>query len=442
MDVLIVGGGVAGLTCGRLLHRAGHRVTLLEASDDIGGRVRSDYIQGYTFDRGFQVLFDSYPAAQRQLDLAALDVCRFAPGAIVCANGWRSVITDPLRDTEPLTVLQAAWTTVITPLDKLRVLLLAQHLGKQSIDEILAGADCSTETYLQQRGFSRHAIDTFFRPFFGGIFLDRSLHTSAKNFRFNFKMLSEGAACVPAQGMHAISRQLAADLLAQGRIETGIRVAALLTDGDRVVGVRLEDGSERRADAVVVATPAPEAARLSGLPMPTERLETTTIYFSSLQCLYSGRKLLLNAAPDALVNNAQLLTNVAPSYAPPGYHLLSATILGNPPLDDAELIARTIADLRVMFAGDAYAQQALGTYAPLAVYRIPYAQFAQPPGMHPTLPDNWSGRPGLYFAAEFTEASSLNAAMVSGEKCALSILNSPVVGETPHTTSPPSPPPD
>ncbi len=422
MNILIVGGGLAGLTCARLLDRAGYDILLLEASDDIGGRVRSDYADGYIFDHGFQVLFNAYPAARRQLDLDALNLHYFDPGAIVCHRGQRAIITDPLRDRDTSAALRSLVSSVMTPLDKLFMLLLFLRARSQSIERLLSGPDSATEQYLQREGFSRDAINNFFRPFFGGIFLDRSLHTSNRIFKYNFKMLSEGTACLPAAGMHAISRQIAAPLQARGHIQTGTRVAALLHEGAHVVGVRLQDGSERRADAVVLATPAPEASRLSGLPLPQGCQQTITIYFSSLQCLYLGRKLLLNAAPDAFVNNAQLLTNVVPAYAPPGRHLLSVSILGNPALDDAELVLRALADLRVMFAGNAYAQRVLNTCEPLRLYRIPYAQFAQPPGSTENLPTNDSGRPGLYFAAEFTAASSLNAAISSGERCAALIM--------------------
>lgn len=418
MHTLVIGAGLAGLTCARALLRAGRTVTVLEAGDDVGGRVRSDHIDGFTLDRGFQVLFDAYPAARRQLDLGALDLRAFDPGAIICAGGRRAVLTDPLRDRDPAALLGAALTGVVSPLDKLLTLALALELRGQSVAGLLAGADESSEAYLRRRGFSQAAIDRFFRPFYGGIFLDRSLRTSAKCLRFNFKMLSDGRTCVPARGVGAISQQLAAELRAAGRIRLGARVAALSTDGERVTGAQLDDGSLLIADATVLAVPAPEAARLSGLPTPTGSLSTATLYFAGGRPLYRGRKLLLNADPGAFVNNAVLLSNVAPEYAPPGQHLLSATVLGAPDLDDAALSERALADLRGMFAGEQAALDALAGYRPLRIYRIPYAQFPQPPGLHPGLPDNASGRPGLFFAGEFTEASSLNAAMVSGEKCA------------------------
>jgi protoporphyrinogen oxidase len=420
MHTLIVGAGVAGLTCGRLLAAHGHRVTILEADGGVGGRVRSDYINGYTLDRGFQVLFDVYPAAQRLLDLAALDLRPFDPGALICLGGRRATLTDPLRDAGA--AFDAALTPIVPFADKLRTLQLALMLREQSIEQLLAGEDATTLEYLRAYGFDERTIDRFFRPFYGGIFLDRSLATSAKCFRFDFKMLSDGRAVLPAGGMGRIAEQLAQPLFAADQVHLRAQVESLVSEGDRVVGVRLTGGAELRGDAVVLATPAPEAARLSGLALPNEALAVTAIYYSGERPVYRGRKIALNAGPDALVNNAQQLTNIVPEYAPPGSHLLSATVLGDPPRDDAALYRAALADLHRMFAGDLSAQAALAQYQPLAIYRIPYAQFRQPPGIHPTLPDNRSGRPGLLFAAEFTEASSINAAMISGEKCAAAIL--------------------
>jgi phytoene dehydrogenase-like protein len=426
MHVLVIGAGLAGLTCARELLRQGVAVTLVEASDGVGGRVRSDRVGGYTLDRGFQVLFEAYPAAQRQLDMAALELRRFDPGAIICFGGRRTVLTDPLRDRRA--ALEAALSPAASLADKLRTLVLALELRAKSVDEVLDGADEPTVAYLERRGFSRRTIDLFFRPFFAGILLDRTLETSAKCFRFDYKMLSDGAISVPAGGMGRIADQLAAPLAERALVRLNAPAGALLQEGGRVVGAALAGGEELRADAVVLATPAPEAARLSGLPMPLDSLGVTTIYLAGERPVYGARKIALNAAPDAFVNNAQQLTNIAPEYAPPGKHLLGATVLGVPAMDDAELARRALRDLHGMFAGDRSAQAALAQYQPLRVYRIPYAQFRQPPGVHPTLPENRTARPGLYLASEITEASSLNAAMISGEKCAATILEAQPLG--------------
>ncbi len=419
MHVLIIGAGLAGLTCARELVKRGISVQIVEASDGVGGRVRSDVVDGFTIDRGFQVLFDAYPAVRRQLDLAALDLRPFAPGAVICHNGRRALLTDPLRD--PADALPAVLSDIIPFADKLRTLQLAIELRTRSIAQILAGEDTTTEAYLRGRGFAEQTIDRFFRPFYGGIFLDRSLATSAKCFRFDFKMLSDGGTMLPARGIGQISAQLAAPLLARGGVRLNAQVVALLRDADRVTGVRLASGEALHADAVVLATAAPEAAQLSGLPTPTGSVGTTAVYLAGHTPVWRGTKLALNAAAGALVNNAAMLSNVAAELAPAGRTLLSATILGAPAGDDMQIGRAALRELHQMFAGDRAAQAALASYQVLRVVRVPYAQFQQPPGIHPRLPDNRTTIGGLYVAAEWTEASSINAAILSGERCAAAI---------------------
>jgi phytoene dehydrogenase-like protein len=419
MTVLVIGAGLAGLVCARQLQQQNRDVQVLEASDDVGGRVRSDYVDGFTLDRGFQVLFDQYPAVRRNLDLQALDLQPFAPGGIICYNGKRTVLTYPFRDRNLPDVLEAGLTTAVPFIDKLRVLRLALTKLDRDHDQRAEPDTQRTEDYLRSEGFSERTIDRFFRPFFGGVFLDRSLSTTAAAFRFYFRMLNTGQTAVPANGIGAITQQLAAPLRAEGRIRCHAPVAALLHDGEQIMGVRLERGEELRADVVVLATDAPTTARLADLPIPEgPPHQTVCVYFAGTQQLYRSRKIVLNAYADAFVNNAQLLSNVAPRYAPPNRHLLSAAIVGIPALSDREIVVQTMADLRRMWHGDETAQRALDTYYPLRVYRIPYAQFDQPPGIYSTLPVNQTAQRGLFVAAEYTDASSIQGAMVSGERCA------------------------
>lgn len=418
MTVLVIGAGLAGLVCARHLQQYSVDVQVLEASDDVGGRVRSDYVDGFTLDRGFQVLFDQYPAVRRNLDLPALDLQAFDPGAIICYNGKRAVLTYPFRDRNVRDVIQAGLTTAVPFADKLRVLRLALTSLDREHDQRAEADVQRTEDYLRSEGFSERTIDRFFRPFFGGVFLDRSLGTTAAAFRFYFRMLNTGQTAVPADGIGAITQQLAAPLRAEGRIRCYAPVAALLRDGEQIVGVRLQSGEELHADAVVLATDAPQAARLADLPVPPGARQTVCVYFAGTQQLYRSHKIVLNADADAFVNNAQLLSNVALRYAPPDRHLLSAAIVSIPPLSDREIVVRAMRDLRRMWHGDEQAQRALDTYYPLRVYRIPYAQFDQPPGIYSTLPVNQTGQRGLFVAAEYTDASSIQGAMVSGERCA------------------------
>ncbi len=422
MKILVVGAGAAGLTCARTLLRAGADVTVLEASDGVGGRVRSDVVDGFTLDRGFQVLFTAYPAARRQLEYGRLDLRRFEPGALIAQGAHRQTLSDPFRD--PAAVVASVLTPIVSMGDKLRTALLSEELKRTPIDAIMNAPDETTEAYLYRRCFSRRFVDNFARPFFGGVFLDRSLETSAKAFRFDWKMLSKGETVIPARGIGAITDQLAEELVAADAIRLETRVSEITRDGATgcATGVRTERGETMGADAVVVATAAPEAARLTGDRTPLGAVGTVCLYFAGSAPVYHGRKLVLHANRDVFVNNIAQLTNVAPDLAPPGEHLLSVTVLGVPDLPDAALWGRAEADLRRMFAGDKTALDALAALRPLRLYRIPYAQFAQPPGVYARLPSNQSRIPGVVLAGEFTTASSLNAALRSGEKAAALVL--------------------
>lgn len=418
MRVIIVGAGLAGLTTARALQSRGMAITLIESSDAVGGRVRSDVVDGCILDRGFQVLFDAYPAVQRWLSLPDLELQAFDPGAVICRAGQQSTLTDPLRDWA--SAWPALWSDAASTVDKLRVLKLSLTLRNQTIRQIRQGVDITTIDYLRQYGFDEQTIERFFAPFYGGIFLDRSLSTSAKCFLFDFKMLADGRTVIPKHGMGAISNQLVAGLNADTQLRLNTHVAGLVRQDERVVGVRLRDDQVLLADAVVLAVPAPIAHQLSGLAVPTDGLDTVTLYWHGTVPLTAQKKIWLNANQDAFVNNAVQITAVAPSYAPTGEHLLSATVLGIPELSDDELYGRAEHDLASMLGPHA----PLDAYRRLRVYRIPFAQFRQPVGIHPLLPDNRTNVPGLFFAGEYTEASSINAAMISGEKAATAVVQS------------------
>lgn len=406
---IVVGAGLAGLICARALVDAGAPVRVLEAGE-IGGRVRSRSRDGYRLDRGFQVLFTGYPGARRWLDFARLDLRPFEPGAAVRHNGGWAVLGDPRRDRAALVPSLA--TTLVPLSDKLRTLLLVGRLVGRDWDGVrtVGGRDRSTLGYLRACGFSDAYIDRFVRPFYGGIYLDRSLETSARVFAFTFSMLARGETVVPAAGMGAITRQLA-DGLPVDTIREATPVRGLLREGGRIVGVRTEAG-EMRAPRVVVATDSQAAAALTGLDLPTATLSSTVVYFGTHDSLTDQKKILLNPAPGALINNAVQLSNIAPEYAPAGQHLLSCTILGDPARDDEAVIARCRAELAEWFGAERTTPARLRA---LDVIRVPFSQFAQPPGIHDTLPRNRTELPGLYLAGEYTEDSSINGAIRSGE---------------------------
>jgi phytoene dehydrogenase-like protein len=421
--IVIVGAGLAGLTCAKVLSQAGQQVLVLEGADQVGGRVRTDYHEdGYRLDRGFQVLFTAYPAVKRHLDVERLKPRLFDPGAILVKDDKRYEIADPLR--EPTSAAAGLLNPLISTTDKLRVLSLSTQLRRISAQDIFSGKaqpagwdDESTETYLRRCGFSdKKFISNFVRPFYGGIFLDRSLHTSARMFQFTFKMLAAGDTIIPAEGIQRIPEQLAASL-PPGSLRLNTRVEDLLVEDGRIRGVRLAQDEEITAEQVVIATSSPVAARFIARPLPTKPVSAVCLYFAGNERLYQQRKILLNADAQAYVNNAVLLTNIAPTYAPPRKHLLSVTVLGNPAEDDAAIAARCKAELAPWFPRAHFSSWEL-----LAVYRIPFAQFDQPPGIFDELPANRTQVKGLFLAGEYTMSSSIQGAMHSGEHAARELL--------------------
>jgi len=411
MKIIIVGAGLAGLTCAKVLRARGTEVAVFEASDDVGGRVRTDERDGFLLDRGFQVYFTSYPVAGRHLDYEALDFRDFDPGVIVHKGPEKSVLSDPLRD--PKALVPSLLSDAATFGDKLRTL---EMVARTSTVGISAGAedgeaDTSTLAYLKTAGLSGRYIDSFFRPFYGGITLNRELTTSARVLRFTLRMLASGRTVVPALGMGEIPRQLASHLQ-EGEIQLNSPVEDLLREGERVAGIR-SVGKEHEADAVVVATDAPTAGALTGEAVPEGSAGEVCIYYE-IDRLGSGKKILLNAEDGAFVNNAVEMSNISEKYAPTERHLLYAVALTGMDLPDDDLYRRGIEDLSRWYPA--------ADFRPLALRRIPFGQFAQPPGIHSRLPENVTKAPGLVLAGEYTEDSSINGSMLSGEKAARAVI--------------------
>lgn len=416
--ILVVGAGLAGLTCAKALVEAGHQVRVIEASDHVGGRVRTDHSpDGFLLDRGFQVFFTAYPSARRNLDYAALKLKKFTPGAVIIRDGKWHEVSDPRRT--PWRIGATLSNPLLTTGDKLRMLRLARYARRRKEQAIFSGklrgkvSDRTAYAELRRRHFTDEGfIDNFARPFYGGIFLDRQLEMSARMLLFTTKMLASGDIVIPEQGMGAITEQLAAALPA-GAIKLETRVEGIVEADGRAVGVTLTGGEEMQGEAVIIATDAPNAQRLLNRELPSDGVGVTCLYFTTTESLYNGSRLLLNANPDAFVNNAVQISNISPAYAPKGQHLLSVTVLGTPELSDTDLVARCRDDMASWFPG-----KDLAKLRHLATYRIRFAQFRQPPDIFSQLPPSATEIGGLFLAGEYTSSSSIHGAMLSGERAA------------------------
>ncbi|RSK23814.1 NAD(P)/FAD-dependent oxidoreductase [Hymenobacter metallilatus] len=415
LPVLIIGAGMAGLACACYLHRAGRPVLLLEAADAVGGRVRTDVTpEGFRLDRGFQVLLTRYPEVERLIDYGALNLQAFRSGAVIrLPDGQQTTLQNPLQ--QPTAAFSALTSRIGTLPDKLRIVSMVQHVRRFTSEQLLSRNstnNLSTVDFLRQYGWSEQMIQNFFRPFFGGVFLDRNLSTAANFFEFVFKQFVEGEASIPALGMQQIPEQLAARLPA-GSLRLNTRVRSL--EGTTV---RLETGETLQGAAVVVAVDGEAAARLlpaaASSSLPWRR--TTCTYFAASAAPGRPDKLLrLNASPTALAHNVAFPSEVAPGYAPAGQRLISISTHGEHGLTEAELTARLQRELAEWFGPEA------AQWRHLRTYNIPYAL--------PVYPAGQAARQMLklqadqYRCGDHTAYPSLNAALASGREVAHMILS-------------------
>lgn len=423
LPVVIVGAGMAGLVCALSLHEVGQRVLVLEAADGVGGRVRSDRTpDGFIIDRGFQVLLDAYPAARRWVDYAALRALPFDAGAHVWTGRRLVPLANPLL--HPGAAIRDLTSSVFGLEDKARLAALALRVLRadwQSAAEASESplGDLAARDALRSLGFSAAFIDRFARPFWGGIQLDPTLSQSAGGMFFTLRMFLAGRAVLPADGIGAMPDALAGRLPADA-IRLNAPVSDLVRDaGGAVTGVRC-GGEEISAAAVVVAADPPAARALTGIeriPSASDGLPSVTVYLAGSDDPGIGPRLIVNGQRLGAVNHVAPLSEVQPGYARAGMRLLAAVAVGEAALADDDAIAGSArAEVAAMLG------QPAAAWRVVAVRRVPFSQFAQPPGIHQRLPGNEPGPAGLFLASEATVDSSYNGAMLSGEGAARAVL--------------------
>lgn len=405
-QVVILGAGVAGLCCALRLQEKNIPCTILEASDGPGGRVRTDKVDGFLLDRGFQVLLTAYPEARRLLDFKALRLRTFAPGALVRFQGKLHRVSDPFR--QPWTLPATLLSPIGSLADKLAVSRLRSRVRQGTVEEIWSRPETSSLEYLQSSGFGPRMIDAFFRPFFGGIFLETELATPSRMLEFVFRMFSEGRAALPAAGMGAISAQLAGRL-APGTVRLGARVESI---GDGAVV--LANREKIPAAAVVIATEAPEAARLLPGLYPPGAHSAACVYYATARAPVSKPILVLNGEGSGPVDSLCVPSAVAPTYAPAVQALVSATVVGAAEAEEKELESEVRKHLAGWFGPE------VKDWRHLRTYRIPFALPARKSLEPAALPVR--RRSGLYLCGDHRETPSLQGAMVSGRRAAEAVI--------------------
>jgi len=400
----IIGAGVSGLIAAKVLEDNGFSPVLIEASDRVGGRVKTDNINGFQLDHGFQVLLTSYPVAQKYLDFDALDLQRFLPGASIFKNQSQKIIGDPLRDISLL--FPTLFSGIGSMSDKLKIVKLNRNLKKKSIVDIFSEKEKTTYSYLVDYGFSAEMIADFFTPFFSGIFLETKLETSSRMFEFVYKMFGEGDAAIPKAGMEAIPKQLLTNLH-NTTFKFNTKVTSV-KEGE----ITLDDDTKLESQFTIIATEASNlVANLKN--QATKWKSCYTLYFET-----DGKKIqkkLIGLIPQkgTLVNNIFYPTSLD-TLSKPNKELLSVTVIDNQNLASEQLIERVKIELKELCGIEdcSFIKQ---YYIPMALPKLNDLRYDM-------FPSETRLTASLFLAGDTQLNGSLNAAMIAGERAAIGVL--------------------
>ncbi|MGN6250347.1 MAG: NAD(P)/FAD-dependent oxidoreductase [Marmoricola sp.] len=403
-QVVVVGAGLAGLACATRLAAAGLEVSVLEASDGVGGRVRSDRVDGFTIDRGFQVLNFAYPEARRVLDYPALTLRPFERAVEVAHDGEVFRLAEPWRD--PSTTLAPLTAPLGGPAQRLSLASYAASATLLPAARVKRRPDVPTARDLERSGVTGPALEMLMRPFFAGVLLEAELDTSSRFVRLMTRMFALDAAGVPSGGMQRIPEQLA------GRLPAG--AVRLDTPVVAVGAGRVEHGGgSDAAEVVVVATDGDAAAPLLPGVVDPPRWHGVRTFWHAMPEPPSRHATLRLAGPGSPILNSVVVSAAAPTYAPSGRSLVATSVLAGP--GDTP---PTEAALRPLL--DRHWGTSTSSWETVAVSEVPRALPAMPaphPFRRPV-----RVREGLYVCGDHRDTSSIQGALVSGRRTAEAVL--------------------
>lgn len=404
VDVAIIGGGMAGLTCAKVLTDNNRDWILFEASDRVGGRIKTDEYEGFLLDHGFQVLLTAYPEVQRFIDLELLPFTTFDPGAFIRKKDQLSLYADPLR--RPDQIFHTIFSKIGNVYDKWNIARLRAELEFISVEEIFKNEEKTSYQFLKEYGFSENCINDFFRPFFGGIFLENELRTSSLQLKFIFKMFSQGSAALPDRGIQAVPLWIS-DQLPQDKIQLASPIHSIDKGQNLLI---TQSGETIHAKTIVLATDSDHARKLLGCNDGAKGRDVSCYYFSCSDIPDISPILYLNADKSDILHLC-FPSKINPSYAPKGKHLVSVSSLTLKGSNGFEII---LSELSKWFGST------VRDWIPLRHYKIENA-----------LPESKSLKSSaiskrvdthFYICGDYTNNPGLNGAMKSGRLVAESIV--------------------
>lgn len=404
-EIAIIGAGISGLIAALRLEKDGYSPTIYEKSDRAGGRVKTDIVDGYQLDHGFQVLLDAYPKAQEYLDYNALELQEFLPGAQIFKQGKSSILGDPLRSLQLL--FPTLFSTIGSFSDKLKIFKLNTTVKKKTLEEIFNEEETTTLTFLKFSGFSEQIIEQFFRPFFSGIFLEPNLETSSRMFQFVYKMFGTGNAVVPKAGMEAIPKQLI-NKLQRTKFEFNTEVDTITN-----TEIIFVDGRKITLDYTIIATDAsPLVPNLRKQQL--DWYSSDTLYFTCKIRKMEKPLIGLISDKEALINNIFYHTSIDTERRG-SEEILSVTVVKEHELSEYELIQKVKEDLKT-FCG-------ITTERYLKHYPIKMALPKLNNLRYSLMPSETRLTERIFLAGDYLLNGSLNAAMISGEMAAIGVIH-------------------
>lgn len=408
-DVVVIGAGLAGLRCAGLLAAGGLDVVVIEAADAVGGRQRTDVVDGFRFDRGFQVLNPAYPALRRSVDLDALALGRFPVGVRVRTDSGVAELRHPVR--HPLPIPATLRSGLVSASDAIALARWAAPALVLPLS-LLAEGDVSAGEGWDAAGLRGPLRTAVLDPFLTGVLAEDPAAASNAFVRWLVRYFALGRPGLPAQGIAAVPEQLATRARAAGAaIRLDARAERLSPTGEGVeVGIR--GGDAVRAARVVVAVGPDAVSDLTEAPRPaTNGLRTW--WFAADEPPTRSALLTVDGRGRGPVVNTVVMTHTVPSYAPAGRHLVAATCL-LPRDGDAAGESEVRRHLDEIWGLDVSPWELLRRDD--IVDALPAQQAPLRPARPPRLGDR------LYIAGDHRDTASIQGALASGERAARAVV--------------------
>jgi oxygen-dependent protoporphyrinogen oxidase len=282
MTVLVVGGGITGLTTAYTLARSGIPTTLVEVSDRLGGKIRTESVDGFLVESGPDSFISYRPAAlelARELGLGDAIIAPTNPRTVwIRARGRFVQMPEGMGLVLPTRLGPFISTDMFSPLEKLRISLdLIQPRDGR-------GGDVSVGAFLRRR-LGGALVDRLAGPLLGGVYgtpidelsldavvpqlreaerLHRSLLLASLASGRAVRVRGSGSPFVSlAGGMGQLTGALVGAITRSGGVE--VRMKSKVVSLERHGGgfdVRLANGDLLRPEAVVLASPGPATAGL------------------------------------------------------------------------------------------------------------------------------------------------------------------------------------